>query len=246
MKILLFLFGAWGMCVAGNVDAAKPMLIDLRSPEAFAEVHIPRALNMSFQELADKGWLRNRALILIGDGLTSLDHAMNDLRGRGFKDVSALPGGLRGYHAAGGALVGNGFAVAKLPLITPSNWLIRADPEEWSLIDLTEGVPMDGADPLPEGADLATRLRQFLKTQSAKRILFVDTHGEHQKLVLGVLNKEKATKAFYLKGGKAAFALATELRNPNHELTRVNYSVAHRGGNHAVSRDKQNCGCGNK
>ena len=90
-----------------NADA---VVLDLRSPEAFARGHIVNAKNIPFDELdANKDRIRNmksKPIVAVCDTGTSSSRAVSALRKAGFESVYGLRGGI------------NAWTQANLPLVT--------------------------------------------------------------------------------------------------------------------------------
>jgi len=72
-------------------------LIDLRDATAFAEYHVPTAENVPLTGLAEAGLLRNEKIVLYADGDLPAAQAWLLLRGRGFRGVYTLQGGLAAW-----------------------------------------------------------------------------------------------------------------------------------------------------
>ena len=72
-------------------------LIDLRDQAAFAEYHVPTSENVPLTALPDYGLLRNEKIVLYADGDLPAAQAWLLLRGRGYKGVYTLRGGLTGW-----------------------------------------------------------------------------------------------------------------------------------------------------
>ena len=106
---------ARGLTTVEPQDAVKLMnsdavVIDLRSPEAFARGHIVNAKNMPFEELsANKDKITKYAkkvIVTVCDvGMTS-NKVVDSLRKSGIKDIYGLKGGI------------NAWTQANLPLVT--------------------------------------------------------------------------------------------------------------------------------
>jgi hypothetical protein len=72
-------------------------LIDLRDEAAFAGYHVPTAENVPLTALADYGLLRNEKIVLYADDDLPAAKAWILLRGRGYKGVYTLQGGLTAW-----------------------------------------------------------------------------------------------------------------------------------------------------
>jgi len=83
-----------GWIVEGRADYR---LIDLRDETAFGEYHVPTAENVPLTGLAESGLLRNEKIVVYADGDLPAAQAWLLLRGRGYKGVYTLRGGLTGW-----------------------------------------------------------------------------------------------------------------------------------------------------
>lgn len=90
-----------------NNDA---LVLDLRSPEAFAKGHIVNAKNIPFDELDAKNekiaGFRTKPIVTVCDSGMTSSRAVDKLRKSGFESVYGLKGGI------------NGWTQASLPLVT--------------------------------------------------------------------------------------------------------------------------------
>jgi hypothetical protein len=80
-----------GWIVQGRADYR---LIDVRSPEAYAEYHIPSAESATLRDLYDYPLYRNEKIVLYSDGGIHSAQAWFLLRARGFAGSYILLGGL--------------------------------------------------------------------------------------------------------------------------------------------------------
>jgi len=83
-----------GWIVEGRADYR---LIDLRDAAAFAEYHVPTAENVPLTELGGHGLQRNEKIVLYADGDLPAAQAWLLLRGRGYRGVYTLQGGLSAW-----------------------------------------------------------------------------------------------------------------------------------------------------
>jgi rhodanese-related sulfurtransferase len=80
---------AW--IIAGREDFR---LLDLRSPQEFADYHIPRAENVPVASLSDYPLLRNETIVLYSEGGIHSAQAWFLLKAKEYKGVYMLRGGL--------------------------------------------------------------------------------------------------------------------------------------------------------
>ena len=89
-----------------NNDA---VVLDLRSPEAFAKGHIVNAKNIPFDELEAKNekleGLRSKPIVAVCDSGMTSTRAVTQLRKSGFQSVYGLKGGIAGWTQANLPLV---------------------------------------------------------------------------------------------------------------------------------------------
>ena len=89
-----------------NNDA---VVLDLRSPEAFARGHIVNAKNIPFDELDAKNekleGFRSRPIVAVCDSGVTSSRAVTKLRKSGFESVFGLKGGIAGWTQANLPLV---------------------------------------------------------------------------------------------------------------------------------------------
>jgi rhodanese-related sulfurtransferase len=83
-----------GWIIEGRADYR---LIDLRDERAFGEYHVPTAENVPLTSLPEHGLLRNEKIVLYADGDLPAAQAWLLLRGRGYRGVYTLQGGLDGW-----------------------------------------------------------------------------------------------------------------------------------------------------
>jgi rhodanese-related sulfurtransferase len=72
-------------------------LIDLRDETAFGEYHVPTAENVPLTSLPEYGLLRNEKIVLYADGDLPAARAWLLLKGRGYRGVYTLQGGLAAW-----------------------------------------------------------------------------------------------------------------------------------------------------
>lgn len=89
-----------------NNDA---IVLDLRSPEAFAKGHIVNAKNIPFDELGAKNekleGFRSKPIVAVCDSGMTSTRAVTQLRKSGFQSVYGLKGGIAGWTQANLPLV---------------------------------------------------------------------------------------------------------------------------------------------
>lgn len=88
------------LVTVSTIKKSKPMtnalFIDVRNNHTFNEKHIPNSINIPLQLTATKAFLKNKDIILVGNGWNepSLIQKCKQLKTKGFKSVKVLTGGI--------------------------------------------------------------------------------------------------------------------------------------------------------
>lgn len=114
--------------VASQVTIGQLHVIDVRSPELFNNFHINGAMNMMPGELPAKSYLRDKKLLLVGDGKgeKQLYEVCHRLRASGFQSVQVLQGGMLSWLIRGGHVLGTVPALAPTRQLSASELLEEA------------------------------------------------------------------------------------------------------------------------
>jgi len=95
-------------CIANAIDArnaskTQAMFIDVRQQGQFQRFHIPGSANLPAGSLVHKPTLKNKEILLVGDGKTEreLYSVCGQLKQSGFSSVRVLAGGMASYVASG-------------------------------------------------------------------------------------------------------------------------------------------------
>ena len=115
-------------CVINPADLAHKLkspgtvLVDTRSAVDFAEFHIEGAMNISATELRSKSFLRDKSVVLIGNGKAEREQYIEcrRLKSTGFRKVNVLRGGMPAWLASGYSVLGQSPNLAQLTTLTPS------------------------------------------------------------------------------------------------------------------------------
>ncbi|MFZ2313994.1 MAG: rhodanese-like domain-containing protein, partial [Methylobacter sp.] len=115
-------------CVINPADLAHKLkspgtvLVDTRSAMDFAEFHIEGAMNISATELRSKSFLRDKSVVLIGNGKAERELYIEcrRLKSTGFRRVNVLRGGMPAWLASGHGVLGQSPNLARLTTLTPS------------------------------------------------------------------------------------------------------------------------------
>ena len=91
-----------------QLGSADLTLVDLRQKEAFEAWHINGALNLSFAELHNKPYWRNKQVVLMGNGKAERESysECRHLKQLGYTKVKVLRGGMPAWLAQQGAVLG--------------------------------------------------------------------------------------------------------------------------------------------
>lgn len=113
--------------VAHLLKFSDTVLIDTRKSADFVNFHIDGAMNLSPDELRSKPFLRNNAVILIGNGKAEREHYIdcNRLKENGFKQVRVLQGGMPAWLASDQDIYGQAPNPEQLARLTPSELLME-------------------------------------------------------------------------------------------------------------------------
>jgi hypothetical protein len=219
----------------GQGQGQGPMWIDVRPRERFLLAHVPGSLNLPIHELRSHSALRRRELILLGDGLDSMDllwqsgtwgrTGIGSASGSGSGSVRVLQGGLRGWQNSGGALEGTATNSARAWTLPAGDLLAVLARPEWLWIEpRSPGTPTNPVDlnipainRFPEeklGADLRTRVQGMPAIQGIVLIHDDDSayeRWEHE------LSGQGLPPRLYLKGGRKA--LGETLASLDHRPT---------------------------
>lgn len=76
--------------------APSSVVIDIRSPEAYARLHLPGAINIAAEQIKTKSFLSGKTILIYGDGKSDprLEELCADLKGKGFGNARILSGGI--------------------------------------------------------------------------------------------------------------------------------------------------------
>lgn len=114
--------------LANLLQSADTVLIDTRSATDFANYHIDGAMNLSSTELRSKSFLREKSVVLIGNGKAEREQYIDckRLKSNSFKRVKVLRGGMPGWLVSGQTVLGQPPNPAQLARLTPSDLWIES------------------------------------------------------------------------------------------------------------------------
>lgn len=105
------------------VKAGQVTVVDTRTSLEHAQFHINSALNMPTAEVIYKTQLRNKPIVLVGNG--KLDRELystcTDLKAKGFNSVKVLQGGMPAWVASGQSVIGNAPSAQQLRRLESSD-----------------------------------------------------------------------------------------------------------------------------
>lgn len=128
------------------------VLVDVRDPRAFARLRIAGSLNIEPRALAQKVFLRARAVVLVDTGRASahLERLCRSLRAAGFANVSILDGGLRAWRGQAAALEGDAGERRALTLMSAAEFFQERHYAHWVVVELDR--PGDDASAAGDGS----------------------------------------------------------------------------------------------
>ncbi len=192
------------------------VLIDIRSPDQFAQLHIPRSLNIPSFALDTRSDLRGRKLVLLDDGVSPADllARVAGLRNEGYAQVFALNGGLPAWIRASGKVEGPRASVLSVAKISAAEFAWAGRNAKWRV------VAIDGASIPPDVvADVVTwratdnigRTLASLSGDGAEGIppnilIVAPGNGSYPKIE-AQLGKARPEPVFYLNGGAKSLVL---------------------------------------
>jgi len=109
-------------------QSSNTVLVDTRTATEFAQFHIDGALNIKPAELRSKAFLRDKTLVLMGNGKTERELYIEckRLKSNGYKQVKVLWGGMPGWLTAGLEIVGQSQHLPELTRLTPSELWVES------------------------------------------------------------------------------------------------------------------------
>lgn len=109
--------------------SAEIVVVDTRRSAEYQEFHIDGALNIDTSGIRSKGFLKNKNIVLIGNGKAEreLFAACAELKSQGFKQVKVLRGGMPLWLFSGGSAVGRIPEIAQLSNLDSAEFLIESE-----------------------------------------------------------------------------------------------------------------------
>ncbi len=229
--------------ILGPWKADKITLVDVRDPRAFDEFHIPRSINLPAYAIKAKAFLKAKPVVIVNEGRThgELMQACDQLKRRGFRQVSVLQGGLNAWRDRMAPLAGSRAAQARLNQISPLEFMAAQQERRWIVIDASGGNQLtdqlfaeQGVIPYRanERAFMAALNTELQRTKQGvpHGTLVVTRDGDGYAPIEQVLQRHGLHNVFYLEGGSGAYQL--DLATRRAQLARL----------HVEPQESKRCG----
>jgi rhodanese-related sulfurtransferase len=195
----------------------KITLVDVRSPEDFARLHIPGSLNIPLYAVKTKVFLKSFPVVLVNEGFhySPLQSECQRLKDQGFK-AFILDGGLPAWKRMANRLVGDLFALEEMQMVSPHVFFQEKDCQNTLVIDISSVQTeisrqlMWNSKHLPVPADpaeWARKLDRIIASHKNQPFLSIlvfnetgDGYARANKILAGL-----GVNAFYLQGGVAGY-----------------------------------------
>lgn len=218
--------GECAVSLAGLIRSqalSSAVLVDTRSAGAYSRFHIKGSINLPAYAVKTKNWLRQEPVILIGEGASraELIEVCLAMRGKGFRKVSVLNGGIKSWRdtlqQAGSIapLVGDLAGLAQLNQMTAEQFSRNLNYQQWIIIHDDSNPDLS----IAEHTHVSLQRYQGSPGYLARRL-----HAETKKaspdepstLLLAFKNKDRASQlateligrgvgsVYMLKGGLAS------------------------------------------
>lgn len=107
--------------LSGLVKHPDTVIVDVRPAADYAAFHINGAMNLTASELRRKPYLRNKTVVLIGNGQAERELYADcaRLKANGFKHTKVLRGGMIAWLSSGQAILGRAPDAAGMGLLSP-------------------------------------------------------------------------------------------------------------------------------
>jgi rhodanese-related sulfurtransferase len=196
----------------------RPLLIDIRSKEAFASLHIAGAMNIPLHGIKTKTFLKSSPLVLVDRGLSyhRLAPVCGELRKMGF-DARILDGGMNAWSRHGGPMVGDLVRQMAFRRISPADFFHEKNYRSRVVCDVSATRSeaslrlMPYALHLPLDGDRESRrwaIEKFKSTHARNGtadVLVVNTDGDRYDRIMRAFDRAGFTSVFCLDGGVDAY-----------------------------------------
>jgi rhodanese-related sulfurtransferase len=195
------------------------IIVDVRSPGQFQELHIPQSINIQLPFVKTKNYLKNMKVILVNQGYNQneLREAAIVLQEKGF-DIGILNGGLASWHQMGEKFNGeNKSMVEQFHLLPPELFLAAKELSNINLSidispelnqELNEGFPGSLHVPVHDKNDIP-KLIEIIEAQSPEKhasVLLFNIDGQYY--ASDIISQLSDIPLFFLKGGLQGYQLA--------------------------------------
>ena len=183
----------------------KSMLIDIRSADDFERVSIPGSVNMLGYSLKTKVYLRDKSIILAGEGHSYGGHERlcEELKQSGYLDVRILEGGLRAWQDSVGKLLGDDEAIQALSRMTPLDFEKERQYSHWHVLQLSERLLGEQAGIWEQMVmhRLNTERQRQLLNKATDFVLVTTPDGASYLEIERLRQLTELKNVFYLEGG---------------------------------------------
>jgi rhodanese-related sulfurtransferase len=221
-------------------QAQKAVVIDTRSAERFARMHIPCSLNLPAFAVKSRTDLHERPLVLVDEGYAPglLLEQVAGLRRLGFRQVVVLDGGLATWIRQGRAVEGAESTPLAVTSLSVSDFMRTRRSVEWRALEMKSQMPgvrpLEFAvevDRLEDLTEVLPVLGQIAAGRQAPRILLVAPDQATCARIEARFGAKSLAPIFYLTGGRAAVVAYQEeqvsLAQQTHQLIQVRPSRGH-------------------
>lgn len=191
------------------------LLVDVRNTKEFEDFHIPGAINVPAYAVKTKSFLQTRPVFLVDDGhnYARLQTLCEELRGQGFKNVSAIVGGVNLAFLNGESVEGAGIAQGAITRLIPEDFIQQKNYAYVLVVDVS-GKTTLLANIMPaqnilrissKDAAFVDRINQSVVTKKKLSnfplVVVVDRDGRQSVKLQKKLSTLKDINIVYLEGG---------------------------------------------
>lgn len=188
-------------------------LVDVRNKKAYASHRIPGAVNIPLFAVKQKGFLRQRNVVLMNEGRTHVDllRACKELMANGFDSVKVLDGGIHSWITMNGAVEGNKTALVHHRVISSPEFVSALPERQWVVI-LLDGIKKANFVSLADNKvieyagtmdQLVNILGNAFEKHGSKRhaVLLANQQGGNYQGITTLLKEHAVANVFLLDGG---------------------------------------------
>lgn len=203
------------------------LFVDIRDATAFSRAHIEHSINIPARELANKGFLHDKEVVLVGAGPShrELERACASLRSRGFRSVHVLDGGVSRWRATIGPLAGSDPLDPQLDAITVTDYVSERRYDHWLEVIVTVSAKhsmtaLANALIIPstvEREEIVARLRNHSFAFGRDReyeahILIVHDRSDDGRALVQAARRDGLLNVYSLHGGATAWLEYARMR----------------------------------